>query len=169
MDKKNKIITAAISEFAKNGFEKASMDAVAIKAKVAKGTIFYHFRSKDILFAKIVEKGREKLEKKIIEKTKDLDSNIDKIEKIIEIEIGFIKKYHDLFLVYLGDVVKKSVSLVTVRHILSYGKSKNEFRKDLNVEMASLSIFWSVAMICLNSKRVDLKAIKKMVLNSIKS
>jgi AcrR family transcriptional regulator len=45
MDKKNKIIVAAISEFAKNGFEKASMDAVALKAKVAKGTIFYHFKS----------------------------------------------------------------------------------------------------------------------------
>ncbi len=169
MDKKNKIITAAISEFAKNGFEKASMDAVAIKAKVAKGTIFYHFKSKDVLFAQIVEEGKEKLEKKIVDKTINLKSNTDKIEKIIEIEVDFIKKYHDLFLVYLGDVIKKSVSLETVRNILNNGKSNGEFRRDLNIQMASLSMFWSIAMVCLNSKKVDLKAMKKIVLGSIKN
>lgn len=168
MDKKNKIIVAAISEFAKNGFEKASMDAVALKAKVAKGTIFYHFKSKDVLFAQIVEEGKEKLEKKIVDKTINLKSNTDKIEKIIEIEVDFIKKYHDLFLVYLGDVIKKSISLETVRTILNNGKNDGEFRRDLNIEMASLSMFWSVAMICLNSKKVDLKAVKKLILNSIK-
>lgn len=169
MDKKNKIILAAISEFAKNGFEKASMDAVAVKARVAKGTIFYHFRSKDILFSKIVEGGREKLEKKIISRTKDLKSNLDKIGKIVEIEVDFIRKYHDLFLVYLGDVVKKSVSLEVVRNILTDGMTKGEFRKDLNIDMASLSIFWSTAMVCLNSKKVDLKAIQRLVLSSIKN
>lgn len=160
---------AAISEFAKNGFEKASMDAVALKAKVAKGTIFYHFKSKDILFAQIVVEGKCKLEKKIINETEDIESNIGKIEKIIEIEVNFIKKYHDLFLVYLGDVIKKSVSLETVRNILNKGKDNGEFRNDLNIEMASLSMFWSVAMVCLNYKKVDLKAMKKMVLGSIKS
>jgi hypothetical protein len=131
--------------------------------------VFYHFRSKDILFSKIVEGGREKLEKKIISRTKDLKSNLDKIGKIVEIEVDFIRKYHDLFLVYLNDVVKKSVSLETVRNILNEGKINGEFRKDLNVEMASISMFWSVAMVCLNSKIVDLKAMKKMVLGSIKN
>jgi AcrR family transcriptional regulator len=148
---------------------KSDKDAVALKAKVAKGTIFYHFKSKDVLFAQIVEEGKEKLEKKIVDKTINLKSNTDKIEKIIEIEVDFIKKYHDLFLVYLNDVVKKSVSLETVRNILNEGKINGEFRKDLNVEMASISMFWSVAMVCLNSKIVDLKAMKKMVLGSIKN
>jgi AcrR family transcriptional regulator len=168
MDKKQKIILAAISEFAKNGFEKASMDAVAVKAKVAKGTVFYHFKSKSDLFADIVDEGQKKLEKKIKKEIEGLESNKDKIEKIIDIEVNFIKKYHDLFLVYLGDVVKKTISFEVINKVIDNGKKTGEFRKDLDVETASLGLFWMTAMICLNTKKVDSCEIKKMVIGGIK-
>lgn len=167
MDKKNKIIVAAISEFAKNGFEKASMDAIALKAKVAKGTIFYHFRSKDVLFAGIVEEGHKRLEEKMIRETNKLNNNTDKIKKIIEIEIGFIKKYRDLFLVYLEDVVKKSISFEVIKKCLNEGKENGEFRKDMEVEIVALSIFWSTAMVCLNHKKNNVKEIGQLVLKGI--
>jgi len=167
MDKKHKIILAAISEFAKNGFEKASMDAVAIKAKVAKGTVFYHFKSKSDLFADIVDEGQKKLEKKITKEIEGLESNKDKIEKIIDIEVNFIKKYHDLFLVYLEDVVKKTISFEVINKVIDDGKKTSEFRKDLNVKTASLGLFWMTAMICLNTKKVDSNEIKRLVIGGI--
>ena len=60
-NKKGKIILAAISEFARDGFEKASIDAIALRAKVAKGTVFYHFKSKNELFEEIVSEAHRKI------------------------------------------------------------------------------------------------------------
>jgi len=168
MDKKNKIITAAISEFARNGFEKASMDAVALKAKVAKGTIFYHFKSKDILFAQIVEEGKSKLEKKIINEIKNIISNVDKIEKIIEIETDFVHKYRDLFFIYLGDTIKKVTTFGIIENVLETGVKKNEFRKNLNIKTTAVALFWLVAMTSLNSKNIKTDEIKDLALRGIK-
>ncbi len=167
MDKKNKIILAAISEFAKKGFEKASVDAIALKAKVAKGTVFYYFRSKNDLFVGIVDEGQKMLEKKMEDEIKEIKTNKLRIEKIVEIEIEFIKKYHDLFLVYLEDMVKKSISFEVINKVINDGIKKGEFKNNLDIKMASILIFWSTAMICLNLKKIDKEKIKMMVVESI--
>lgn len=167
MDKKNKIILAAISEFAKKGFEKASVDTIALKAKVAKGTVFYHFRSKDILFTRIVDEGHKRLENRMKSEIKELESSTEKIKKIIEIESNFIKKYHDLFLVYLEDVVKKTISFEVIKDILTDGKKSGEFRKNLDIETAALSLFWSTAMVCLSLKDPNLSELQELILKGL--
>jgi AcrR family transcriptional regulator len=167
ISKKKKIILAAIAEFAKDGFEKASMDAVALRAKVAKGTVFYHFKSKTELFEEIVAEGQKGLEEKISREIEGLKTNKEKIEKIIEIEVEFIKKYHDLFLVYLGDVVKKPLSLNVINSVLDNGIKMGEFRKNLDIETAAMSLFWMTAMVSLNLKNTETKEIQRMVLGGI--
>jgi len=167
LTKKKKIIAAAISEFAKDGFEKASMDTIALKAKVAKGTVFYHFKSKNELFEEIVLEGQKRLEEKMIREVNGLKNNRDRLLKIIEIEIEFIKKYRDLFLVYIGDVAKKEMSLNVLNKVLSDGIKSKEFRKDLNVKMAAISIFWMTAMVLLNMEKPKTVDIEKMILVGI--
>jgi len=165
--KKKKIILAAIAEFAKDGFEKASMDTVALKAKVAKGTVFYHFKSKMELFEEIVAEGQKSLEKKMTREIGGIKTNKEKIEKIVEIEVDFIKKYRNLFLVYLGDVVKKPLSLKIINSVLNNGIKAREFRKNLNTETAAISLFWMTAMVSLNLKDTETKEIQRMVLGGI--
>lgn len=167
LTKKKKIILAAINEFAKDGFEKASMDKIALKAKVAKGTVFYHFKSKNELFEEIVAEGQKSLENKMIKEIAKVKTNQRKIEKIIEIEVNFIKRYRDLFVVYLGDVVKKKISLEVINSVLRDGISKGEFRKDINVEIISTSLFWMTAMVSLNSKEIKFEDLKKIILFGI--
>jgi AcrR family transcriptional regulator len=41
------ILDSAISEFLENGYEKTSMEAIAKRAKLTKGGLYHHFRSKD--------------------------------------------------------------------------------------------------------------------------
>lgn len=167
LDKKKKIVLAAISEFAKEGFEKASIDAIALKAKVAKGTVFYHFRSKSVLFAEIVEEGQRLLEEKMKKETKLIPTSRQKLEKIIEIEVNFVKKYRDLFLVYLGDVVKKKVRFKEIDRIIAQGIKNKELRDDVDPKMASLALFWLTAMICLDQGASDARKIQKIVLQGI--
>jgi len=166
-NKKKEIILAAISEFAKDGFEKASIDAIALRAKVAKGTVFYHFKSKNDLFEEIVAEGQERLETIIEKKIEPLKSEKKKIEKMIEIEVDYIHKYRDLFSVYLVDTIKKMVSFKTIEGVLNNGIKNGEFRKDLNVNTVSVALFWMTAMTCLNSKDIKAEEIKDLVLKGI--
>ena len=166
-NKKEKIISAAISEFAKDGFEKASIDAIALKAKVAKGTVFYHFKSKNELFEEIVSEAHKRFEKIVEKKIENLKSEREKIENIIEIEVDFIHKYRDLFSVYLGDTINKITSFNVIEGVLNKGIAKGEFRKNLNTNTASVALFWLTAMTCLNCKDVKAKEIQDLVLKGI--
>jgi AcrR family transcriptional regulator len=50
------ILDAAIDLFIESGFETVSMDAIAQRAGVAKGTLYYHFKSKEGIVDAIVER-----------------------------------------------------------------------------------------------------------------
>ncbi|MFN7843067.1 MAG: TetR/AcrR family transcriptional regulator [Pirellula sp.] len=54
--KRADILDAAIACFSENGFDNASMDAIASHANVSKRTVYNHFASKDTLFMAIVNK-----------------------------------------------------------------------------------------------------------------
>lgn len=45
-----KIIRVSSKKFAKNGFQKTSLSDIAKSAKISKGTLFYHYPSKEELF-----------------------------------------------------------------------------------------------------------------------
>ncbi len=167
IDKKRKIILAAISEFAKDGFEKASIESIALKAKVAKGTVFYHFRSKQELFAEIVDEGQKTFEEILIRKTKDLKNNQEKIEKLVEIEVDFIHRYRDLFSIYLGEMIKKVVNFEVIEKILVEGIENEEFRKDLDIRTTAVALFWLTAMTTINSKEVKARDLNDLVLRGI--
>ncbi len=50
-----KVIAAAIDEFAENGYAGARVDIIAEKAKVNKAMIYYHFKSKELLYERILK------------------------------------------------------------------------------------------------------------------
>ena len=61
------ILDAAIELFTTNGFETTQMDAIAIAAKVAKGTLYYHFASKEGIVDAIVERDATTVETRLAE------------------------------------------------------------------------------------------------------
>lgn len=58
-DTREKILEAAKSLFVKNGFHETSMSAIAEKAGLGKGTLYWYFSSKDELFNKMLKKEGE--------------------------------------------------------------------------------------------------------------
>jgi len=54
-EKRDRIIVAAIKEFAAKGYEKASTNAITAEAGIAKGLLFHHFGSKKQLFLGLVQ------------------------------------------------------------------------------------------------------------------
>ena len=51
--RKEKILEAALLCFNEKGYHKTSIDDIAIKGRISKGGIYYHFKSKDELFLKL--------------------------------------------------------------------------------------------------------------------
>ena len=54
-----KIIQVSAKKFAKNGFQKTSLGDIAKAAKISKGTLFYHYPSKEELFFVVLSKNIE--------------------------------------------------------------------------------------------------------------
>ena len=54
---KEAIYNASIDIFSRCGYTGASMDDIAVSAGVAKGTLYYHFKSKAVMAESILEEG----------------------------------------------------------------------------------------------------------------
>ncbi len=80
--KRKKILEAAAIEFSRKGFHKARMDEIAVLASVAKGTLYYNFSSKSMLFSATVTEGLESIIKQISDK--------------LQMDLPFIELFHIL-------------------------------------------------------------------------
>ncbi len=77
---KNKIIEVASKLFGRYGFHKTSMDEIARTARKAKGSLYYHFASKEELFTEVVAKEINDL--KVHLSAVVNDENLSAVEKI---------------------------------------------------------------------------------------
>ncbi|MDO9026766.1 MAG: helix-turn-helix domain-containing protein, partial [bacterium] len=59
--KRQEILKAAATVFAKRGFQKTLMDDIAGQAGIGKGTIYRYFSSKDDLYFSILDQAVEDL------------------------------------------------------------------------------------------------------------
>ena len=64
-DTRNKILSVANKLFSRFGFHKTSMDEIAKIARKAKGSLYYHFTSKEELFKEVVSKEIVNLKKQL--------------------------------------------------------------------------------------------------------
>jgi AcrR family transcriptional regulator len=56
-DTRQRLFEAAVSLIAEQGFSATTVDDIALRAKVAKGTVYYHFKSKNELFEELLRHG----------------------------------------------------------------------------------------------------------------
>ena len=99
---KRKIFETSMKLFAEKGYDATSIEDITATVGVAKGTLYYHFSSKEEIFNFLVEEGMKLLQNSIDIKTSKLTSYIDKIKAIILIEIKIVVKYEDLITILIS-------------------------------------------------------------------
>jgi AcrR family transcriptional regulator len=77
---RNTILAAALAEFAGHGLAGARMDAIAATAGVNKALLYYYFRSKDELYAAVLDEFFQRLQGRI---ARALDSGATAGERIL--------------------------------------------------------------------------------------
>ena len=101
---KRKIFETSMKLFAEKGYDATSIEEITATVGVAKGTLYYHFSSKEEIFNFLIEEGVKLLKNSIAIKTAKLDNSLDKIRAIILIQIKILVKYESFMTIILSQI-----------------------------------------------------------------
>lgn len=99
---KRKIFETSMKLFAEKGYEATSIEEITATVGVAKGTLYYHFSSKEEIFDFLVAEGIKLLQNSIDIKTAKYENYLDKLKAIILIEIKIVNKYEEIITILLS-------------------------------------------------------------------
>ncbi|MBP2034076.1 AcrR family transcriptional regulator [Clostridium algifaecis] len=112
---KTTIFESAIKIFSNNGYDGATMDAIAADAGVAKGTLYYHFKSKQEIFRYIISKGLQIIKEEIEDIINEKEDAISKLKSLCKIQLGLVYERKDFFKVIMGQLWGKNSRQLELR------------------------------------------------------
>lgn len=101
---KRKIFETSMDLFAKKGYEATSIEEITSVVGVAKGTLYYHFSSKEEIFYFLIEEGMKLLKNSIDIKTSKMENSLEKLKAIVLIQIKIIVKYENFISMLLSQI-----------------------------------------------------------------
>jgi len=92
-----KVLAAAIKEFAANGYAGARVDVIAEKAEVNKAMIYYHFKSKEVLYERILKDITDNIYKQVLEAAVGEGDPVDVLYSIISRYMDMLNSFDKEF------------------------------------------------------------------------
>lgn len=134
-EKQKQIINAAIKEFVRNGFEKASTNEIVKRANISKGSLFNYFNSKKDLYLYLIEYSS----KAIVNLNEEIDlSETDlfkRIERVALQKFYVQQKYPQAFEFLASTKQEESVEvkdIIKQRFNPIYNQAINKLYKDID-------------------------------------
>ena len=148
---KRKIFETSMKLFSEKGYEATSIEEITATVGVAKGTLYYHFSSKEEIFNFLIEEGMKLLKMSIEIKTSKCATTIDKLKAIVLIQLKGIKKYENVLTIVMSQVwgnekrnvlCKEKVMeyIKVIENILEEGMKNGDIKKG-NAELLACEIF----------------------------
>ena len=101
---KRKIFETSLKLFSEKGYDATSIEEITAVVGVAKGTLYYHFSSKEEIFNFLVEEGMKLLKNSIEIKTSKCNNTLDKIKAITLVQLKTVLKYENLLTIVLSQI-----------------------------------------------------------------
>ena len=150
---KRRIFKTAIKLFAEKGFDNAGIEEITAVSGVAKGSLYYHFETKEEIFDTLLDSGFKLLSNSIEIKFRHRETAEDKLKAIIQILMKVVVLYEEFMSVVIsnslvenerGQKCQKAVDdlCIQIADVLKEGMEKGEFKKH-NPEMLAYLIFGS--------------------------
>ena len=98
-----RILTAALEEFSEKGFYNATIDSMAERAGIAKGTVYRYFKTKEQLFNALKEDTIGEFVEMAKRKISTEDDILTILEQVIENYLGFFQENSALFKVIIQE------------------------------------------------------------------
>ena len=148
---KDKILNVAATIFSKFGFHKTTVDEIARAAHKAKGSVYYHFKSKEELFQGVIDKEFQILRGELIKAIDSGNNAKEKLANYITIRMRTLNEltnFYDAlkndYLNYPGFIEQirqryDNEETILIKSILTGGVNNNEFEIN-NVELTAPAI-----------------------------
>jgi TetR/AcrR family fatty acid metabolism transcriptional regulator len=161
-DKRSIILEAALKTFVKRGYPETRVSEIANEAKVAEGTLYNYFKSKEELLLALFDEKWGGIIDDIRKKISHLDDPNKKLKVMFSLVVRMFRKDRHLAEIFLIDVKQSSIFLKNypvnrvvefidlIEDILEEGKRKGIYRKDLDTQVAKMIIFGSAQGILLS-------------------
>jgi len=155
-EKQQRIINAALKEFAKNGYGRASTNEIIKEADISKGSLFNYFKSKKELYFYLIDYVAEIIEKIYDEIDLNVTDFFERIREVGVIKYNIMKKTPQAFdfINALGkeesaevklDINKKGKSIVENGFARIYENIDFlKFRNDIDLEKTLNIINWTM-------------------------
>ena len=163
---REKLFTAAIELIAESGLAATTVDQIADRAGVAKGTVYYNFGSKAALFAALLEYGVERLATAL----RDAASGrppLDALEAVVSAELAFIGEHESFARLLLAETWRsggdwqhtarliRERAVGAVADVLRAAVEAGDLRADLDTGTAASAVFGMVLTVALDWRALD--------------
>ena len=137
--KKEQILIVAKKFFTRFGLKKTTMDEIAKATRMGKATLYHYFRSKEQVFAEVIQRESQILEEKLNEAIEAANNPKEKVRAYITTRINYINSLSNTYLALTGKYLdhyslvkefKKEFNEYEIRKlssILNSGVEKNVF------------------------------------------
>jgi AcrR family transcriptional regulator len=122
---KEVILKASQNLFARFGLKKTTVDEIAKLAHIGKGTIYHYFKTKEQIFAEIIDKESRYLREKIYEAIQQAKTPQEKFRAFVLTRMRFLKELANYYSALKDDYL---------RHYPFIEKARREsFQEELNL------------------------------------
>ncbi len=145
--KQQAVLRAAIAEFARQGYGRASINVIVREAGISKGSLYQYFPNKEALFHFVFARFNAKV-KGVVKALGVQDDFFLLIRQVLEAGLAFIDSYPEYFQIYLRvlfeqDVPRRQELINQVRlfsaeyfgPVCAAAQVKGVIRSDISLEM----------------------------------
>jgi len=155
-DKHQRILDAAVKIFAGKGFFQARVSEIAREARVADGTVYLYFKSKDDLLISIFEVKMRDVIRRFREAVSELPDGPSRLMRLVELHLGGFQANPDLAAVFqvelrqsyrfMREYAKGELKeyLDLIGEVVEQGRREGVFRDDLPVSLIKRFIFGAI-------------------------
>ncbi|MFF4606779.1 TetR/AcrR family transcriptional regulator [Streptomyces sp. NPDC001339] len=163
---RNKLFAAAVPLIAEQGFSATTVDEIAERAGVAKGTVYYNFASKEVLFEELLRHGIELLAASLQNTADEVaargGSAVDTLDAMVHNGLEFISTYPALIQLYVAELWRTNrawqSTLTTVRgravavveSVLGQGVDSGELSDEIDISLTASALFGMVLVAALD-------------------
>ncbi|MEV7614453.1 TetR/AcrR family transcriptional regulator [Streptomyces sp. NPDC089799] len=163
---RQKLYEAAVTLIAEQGFSATTVDEIAERAGVAKGTVYYNFASKTDLFEELLRHGVGLLTHSLrtaAEETEARGGNrVEALDAMIRAGLVFIERYPSFTQMYVAELwrtnrawqstlmVVRQEAVAVVEGVLREGVERGELSAEIDVPLTAAALVGMVLVAALD-------------------
>ncbi len=151
-DTRQKLYEAAVQLIAERGFNETTVDEIALRANVAKGTVYYNFKSKTELFEELLRHGVGLLTEEFRTAVAGLPPR-EAVRALVRAQLAYIQRYQAFAQLLVSEmwrtnrewqqtlVLLREQSIGVIAETVQAGVDSGDLPADLDVRVASAALF----------------------------